>query len=210
MAKVKGGSRRAKAAATRRKIVRAAHDEFAESGYHGATIAAIADRAGVAAQTVYFVFNNKAALIGAVIDAAVMGEDEPTIPQETQWWAAMRAAPTAEKALAVFVRGAAPLFARAATMSEILRAAALTDDEVAAIYETQEQMRYDGFREVIEVVASKGRLAKGLTVDTATDILMTVYGDSTYHLMTVERGWPPDKWIDWLCRALPALLLDPR
>lgn len=210
MANVKGGSRRAKAAATRRKIVRAAHDEFAASGYHGATIATIADRAGVAAQTVYYVFNNKAALIGAVIDDAVMGDDDPVIPQDSQWWAEMRAASTAAAAITAFVRGAAPLFARAATMSEILRAAALTDDEVAHLHAAQEELRRTGFREVIEVVADKGRLARGLTVDSATDVLMVMYGDTTYHLMTTERGWAPEKWIDWLCEALPAVLLDRR
>ena len=41
---------------------------FVEKGYHGATVASIAARAGVATQTVYYVFNTKAALISAAID----------------------------------------------------------------------------------------------------------------------------------------------
>lgn len=208
MSNVKGRSRRAKAAATRRRIVRAAHDEFVAHGYHGATIASIADRAGVAAQTVYFVFHTKAALIEAVIETAVMGEDEPVVPQDTQWWADMRAAPSASAAISAFVRGAAPLFARAAKVSEILRAAALTDDEVARVHVAQEDLRHSGFREVVEVVASKGRLGGDLTVDTATDVLMTLFGDSTYVLMTRERGWAHEVWIEWLCGALPVVLLD--
>lgn len=65
--------RRQKADATRRKIVAAAHEEFAANGYQGATIASIARRAKVAAQTVYFVFHTKAALISAVIETAVIG-----------------------------------------------------------------------------------------------------------------------------------------
>ena len=67
-------SRREKAARTRARIIEAAHAEFLERGFHGATVTSIAKRAKVAPQTVYFVFHTKAELISAVIDAAVMGE----------------------------------------------------------------------------------------------------------------------------------------
>ena len=70
-------SRREKAARTRAAIIEAAHAEFLERGFHGATVVSIAERAGVASQTVYFVFHTKAELISAVIDAAVMGEVRP-------------------------------------------------------------------------------------------------------------------------------------
>ena len=45
-------------------------------------MAAIAQRAGVAVQTVYFVFHTKAELLSRVIDAAVLGPD-PNPPEET-------------------------------------------------------------------------------------------------------------------------------
>jgi AcrR family transcriptional regulator len=201
-------SRREKSEATRRKILRAAHEEFGERGYHGATIASIAKRAGVAGQTVYFVFHTKSALISAVIDSLVMGDEEPTIPQESPWWRAMVREPDAATALGHFVRGAGPLFERASTISEILRGAALTDDEVRRTHEFHENLRRTGFREVVERVAEKAPLRTGLTVDTATDILLTVYGDTTYFIMTKERGWSHDQYIDWLCTALPTLLLE--
>lgn len=207
MADVKGGSRREKAEATRRRIIEAAHDEFLERGFHGATIAAIARRAGVAAQTVYFVFHSKAELISAVIDGAVLGGDDPTPPEETDWWRAMEAEPSAAEALRDFVRGAAPLFARASAISEILRAAALTDAEVRRTHERHERLRHEAFRQVIETVAAKGPLREGLDADTATDVLFTVFGDTVYHQLTVERGWSEDQIVDWLCDALPALLL---
>lgn len=202
-------SRREKSEATRRKILRAAHEEFGEKGYHGATIASIAKRAGVAGQTVYFVFHTKSALISAVIDSLVMGEEEPTIPQESPWWRAMVGEPDAVTALGHFIRGAGPLFERASTISEILRGAALTDDEVRRTHEFHEDLRRTGFREVMVRVAEKAPLRSGLTVDTATDIMLTVYGDTTYFIMTKERGWSHDQYIDWLCTALPSLLLEP-
>jgi len=204
------GPRRDRATATRSRILHAAQEEFAERGYHGATIASIAKRAGVATQTVYFVFHTKAALISALIDTLVMGEDQPVVPQDTAWWAAMRSAADAPESLRHFIRGAAPLFERASATSEILRAAALTDDEVRQTYEFHEGLRYTGFREVIELVAAKGPFRSGLDLDTATDVLLTVFGDSAYHFLRTDRSWSHEQVVEWFCDALPALLFaDP-
>lgn len=201
------GSRREKAEATRRKILQAAEVEFEDRGYHGATIASIAKRAGVATQTVYFVFHTKAELISALIDMLVMGEDEPTIPQDSDWWRAMVFEPDAGAALRHFIRGAAPLFQRASTVSEILRAAALTDEEVRRTYQGHERLRADGFREVIDLLAKKGKLRS--TRQRATDVLLTAYGDSTYYILSRERGWNHQQIVDWFCDVLPDLLLAP-
>jgi len=201
-------SRRDKAEATKQKIVKAAHDEFIQKGFAGATIASIAAAAGVAPQTVYFVFHNKPALISAAIDAAVMGDD-PQVPQETDWWAAMLSAPDPVESLRIFVRGAAPLFGRASALSEILRAAALTDPEVRKTYDHHESLRRSGFGEVVAALAAKGELRAGLTVETATDVLLTVFSDSVYHLLTVDHRWEHAAVVDWLSSALPAILLKP-
>jgi AcrR family transcriptional regulator len=209
VANVKSGSRRDKALATRQAIINAAHEEFVQHGFHGATIASIAARAHVATQTVYFTFHSKPELISAVIDHAVLGAD-PEVPQATAWWAAMKSAPRADDALRLFVTGAAPVFARASAVSEILRAAALTDSEVRRTYEFHESLRNDAFRQVVQILADKGPLRPELTIETATDILMTVFGDSTHHLLTTSRGWSHEQVVDWLCQALPVLLLEPR
>lgn len=201
-------SRRERSEATRLKIVHAAEAEFLAKGFHGATITSIAQRAGVAPQTVYFVFHNKVALISAVIDDTVLGQDEPTVPQSSEWWAAARAEPRADEALRIFIRGAGPIFQRTSAISEILRAAALTDDDLLATLELHQNRRYESFREVVEMLAAKGPLKRGLDVEHATDIFMTVYGESTYQLMTGERGWSHERFIDWLCDTLPFLLLE--
>jgi AcrR family transcriptional regulator len=206
MTEVKG-SRREKAEATRRRIIRAAHEEFVQQGFHGATVAAIAKRARVATQTVYFVFHTKPELISAVIDTAVMGEEEPIAPEQMPWFAEMLAEPDAADSLRIFIRGAGEVYQRASRISEVLRAAALTDVEVKRTYERHERLRTVGYRQVAEMLAAKGRLRDGLTVDTATDVLLTVYGDTTYHLLTTERGWSHDQAIGWMADSLPGLIL---
>lgn len=202
-------SRRDKADATRRAIVRAAHEEFLENGFHGATVAAIARRAEVAPQTVYFVFHTKPQLISAVIDAAVMGEDDPVPPQALQWWQDMRDEPDPAEALRTFVRGAGLVFARAAGISEVLRAAALTDPEVRRTSQTHERLQRTGWSEVLDIVAAKGPLRHDLSRDQLLDVFLVTFGDTAYHLYATERGWSHESIVDWMCEALPALLLGP-
>lgn len=208
MAAEKQDGRRERSRATRLKIIEAAHTEFVANGFHGTTMAAVAKRAGVAAQTIYFVFHTKPELISAVIDFAVMGGDDPSgIPQETDWWQAMVEERRAAEALRIFVRGSGALFERASAISEVLRRSALTDDEVRRTYEHHEHLRREGFAEVMALLAKKGKLRAGLDVNGATDVFMTVYSDATYYAMTVEHGWSHDRYIEWACDVLPTLLL---
>jgi AcrR family transcriptional regulator len=201
-------SRRDRSAATRLKIMRAAEAEFLAKGFHGATIASIAEQAGVASQTVYFVFHNKAALISAVLDNAVLGDAEPTVPQESAWWAAAAAEPRAAEALRIIIRGSAPIFARASPIVQVLRAAARTDAELRELLHHHQQLRYDGFRQVIEMLTTKGRLKAGLDVAAAAAIFWTIYSEGTYELLTDDRRWTHERVIEWLCDALPGLLLE--
>lgn len=195
---------------TRRAIIEAAHAEFVDKGFHGATVSAIAARAGVAEQTVYFVFSNKPSLMSAVIDAAVLGPGEPIPPQEQFWWQETIEEPDAVRALQTFVRGAGPVFARAATISEVLRAAALTDPDVRQTHEFHENLRREAFGEVLDHLAAKRDLRAGLSRDQVLDVFLLVYGDATYHLLTTELGWTHDEVMDWLCQELPRLIFELR
>ncbi len=207
MAGAKKGHRE-RSRATRNSIIAAAHIEFEEHGFHGATITAIAERAGVAPQTIYFTFNNKANLISAVIDAAVIGPDDSVPPQQQVWWMEMLDEPDPQRALRLFIRGAGPAFARASTISEVLAAAARTDDEVRETHRHHERLRREAFGEVLEMLAGKGSLRSELAFDRLLDVFLVVYGDGTYHLLS-SMGWTHEQIMDWLCDNLPSLLLAP-
>jgi AcrR family transcriptional regulator len=201
-------SRRQRSQATREAIITAAHAIFIENGYHGATITAIADRAGVAPQTIYFVFHTKAELISAVIDTAVVGSGDPLPPQAQPWWQAMLDEPDAARALLEFVRGAGDAFARASSISEVLRAAALTDTEVRTTHEHHERLRREAFGEVLDGLAAKAPLRAGMSRDHLLDVFLTVYSDSSYYQLTVECGWSHDEVMEWLSEVLPTILLE--
>ena len=180
---------------------------FTTRGFHGATVEAIANQAGVSPQTVYFTFNNKVKLISAVIDAAVMGPEETT-PQEQDWWQAMLDEADPTRSLRVFIRGAGPAFARASSISDVLAAAARTDYEVMEIFKYHEALRREGFAQVLDALAAKGPLRQDQPRDRLLDAFLVVYGDATYYQLTTHMGWSHDEVIDWLCEFLPSVLLN--
>jgi AcrR family transcriptional regulator len=209
---VKGSSkpsRREQARRTREKIVRAADEKFRTAGYQGATMAAIAKRAGVAEQTVYFVFHTKAELLSNVIDAAVLGPDDPVAPDETPWYQAMEAEPDPVASLRIFMRGVADVLARAAPLKAIVRAAATVDPEAQRVQAKHERVRHQAYRQVMEDLATKGRLRKGVSLDSGTDILLVLGGDEGYQAFR-DRGWPHEQCVAYLSLVLPELLLAPK
>jgi TetR/AcrR family transcriptional regulator of autoinduction and epiphytic fitness len=67
--------RRAQAEQTRRQIVEAARRLFADRGYVGTTVEAIAGQAQVAPETVYAAFGSKRAVLSRLIALSVLGDE---------------------------------------------------------------------------------------------------------------------------------------
>ena len=66
--------RRARALETEHRIMDAADALFAERGYVGTSLAAIAERAGINPRTLYKVFDSKVALLSRLVDVAIVGD----------------------------------------------------------------------------------------------------------------------------------------
>src|SRR5262245_26382925 len=62
------------AAQTREESLTAAIELFSESGWAGTTLAAIAERAGVAVETIYAGFGSKKGLLRVALDVAIAGD----------------------------------------------------------------------------------------------------------------------------------------
>jgi AcrR family transcriptional regulator len=210
MSTVKKASRKERAARTRTAIIRAAAEEFRANGYHGATMSAIATRARVAVQTVYFVFHTKPALLTAAIDSAVLGEDDPTPPEHTGWWREATTTGDGRRAVELFVSNVAQISARAAVLNRAAAAAALTDPDIAEVIEHHESLRTSGFRSYVDALATRGLLRDGLDPAEATDVLLTLAGSEVFLDFTERRGWTHQRYVTWTTDALCRLLLDAR
>ncbi|HEY2795139.1 MAG TPA: helix-turn-helix domain-containing protein, partial [Micromonosporaceae bacterium] len=159
MGTVKGSisARRAKADATRARIVQAAYALFGELGYRATTMDLIAERAAVAVQTVYFVFRTKDDLLRAVHEWTVLG-DHPTPPQQQDWHVAALTEPDVARALPKIIAGIATINARIAPMVAVFHA--VSQDPAGAIYQQSEELRRTGMAELVETLAKKTPLRK--------------------------------------------------
>jgi AcrR family transcriptional regulator len=204
---VNGPSRRERAARTRRKIVDAAATEFRARGYHGTTMAAIAKRAGVAVQTVYFVFNTKPSLLTAAIDHAVMGTDELP-PQSLPWWEESTTTADGRRAVELFVTNTARIEERAAALDRVAQAASTTDPEIIDLIAHHEALRSAGFGQYVESLEERGLLAAGCDPREVTDVFLTLLGSDVYLNFTEARGWSVDRYVSWATDTLCDLFLQ--
>lgn len=164
-------------------------------------MAAIAEEAGVAVQTLYFTFHTKAELLQETFDRAVLGDGPPVPPSETEWFKAMEAAPSIELALGHLVSGVTKILERVAPLRPVFEAAA-GEEGVAQVWERGEQLRLQGYRSIIEILAKKRSLSDAHDPESATDVLMVLLGPDTFRAFTEERQWSLGSWKSWIARLL--------
>jgi AcrR family transcriptional regulator len=202
------GTRRAdQARATRRRIVEGARELFLRVGYGATTLDQIARQAGVAVQTVYFHFGNKATVLKEVVDVLAVGDDEPIPLLDRPWIQQIRDEPDGRKVLAIWLSNSRTIFSRVAPIMKVVRDAAGTDAEMAAQWETNQQQRFTAHHALAQQLADKHALRQGLPVDEAADIIFCIVSLEVYLLATSERGWAPTQWEQWVADTLTATIL---
>lgn len=193
-------TRRERSRVTHQKIVEAAHRLFITQGYASTTMAQVAESAGVAVQTVYFVFHTKAALLARALDFAVLGKEEPRPPEEQPWYRAMTEAPEISEALYHLVTGVGEIMPRVIQLN--LAARASDDPELARLMAETEAWRADGYRAILQVLQAKAPLREGLDPERATHLLLLYAGEDVYHFLVGTYRWSHDDWVDWTVAAL--------
>jgi AcrR family transcriptional regulator len=196
------------AEATQRAIVEAAARLFAEHGYHATSIGRIATEAGVAVQTIYNSIGSKRDLLSRVLDFAAAGERAPVpVPQFMQEQAERE--PDPRKIIAQLVdfwRGAFP---RTAPVFRVIREAAAADPEIAALERARAAQRLNGYRKAATLLAERGVLRSGLTIDHAAAAIFAIGHTDTYRALVIDGDWDDDAWADWAKATIEAALLEP-
>lgn len=199
--------RRADAEVRQRRIVEAAAALFVDQGFAATSIDQIAGAADVSPQTVYATYGSKAAVLSRAIEVAVLGDFEavpladrlPVLADMSSGQHQMSFA-----AAAHFVR---LINERVAPLMRVLEQSAATDPGL-------EELRQKIFREIrlvgpVWITQLGSALSPGLTVAEAADMLLTVHSPYVYSTLTVDLGWTPDRFEQWLADAMPRLLLRP-
>ncbi|GAA3206874.1 TetR/AcrR family transcriptional regulator [Dactylosporangium siamense] len=198
--------RQAQAEQTRAAIVRAAARLFADRGYAGTTMQAVADEAGVAVESVYKA-GSKAQLLRRAHDETVAGDDRPVPLLERE---ELRAALAVDDQRALIRTFAATVADRARTLSPISRAfvqAAGADPAINASWEELESQRLADQRRLVEAIAALGPLRAGLSVDRGATLIWTLLNHQSGWLVTHHLGWDDEQVAGWMTETLTCLLL---
>jgi AcrR family transcriptional regulator len=187
------------AAETRRSIIAAAAHLFAERGWAGTTLAAVAGEAGTAIETIYSGFGSKVGLLLAAIDVAIAGDDDQGPVAERPGFARLGSGGRLDR-----LRGAAALatssIVRAVPLMGALREAAASDETAQARLDTYETDRRVTIAAGLELVL--GAAPSEETVDS----IWAMAGPEVFVKLTKERGWSTERYERWLVETASAML----
>jgi TetR/AcrR family transcriptional regulator, regulator of autoinduction and epiphytic fitness len=198
--------RQAQARATRRKVIEAAQRLFTEHGYPATTIEAIAEAADVSLPTLYRLFGSKRALLAAVLDTSFGGDDQPIAFADRPAVRAARAEPDPGKMVKAFARIAREFMERSSAIQHVLATAAQVDADAAELLAEIRRQRHTGQSRIVAALDAAGALDSDLDKTEAADFVYALLSPEVHRILTVERGWPGDRYERWIARSLSTLL----
>ena len=195
--------RRRQADDTRRRIVEATRQLLRREGYARMTVEAIAERAEVSAQSVYAIFKSKTGILAELLNQSTFGPDYEEAVQQA----------LSARDPAMRLRGAARIArqihdAQSATF-DLLRGSGVVAPELAKLEQAREDLRYERQERMIISLRDADSLRPELHYATARDIFWMFTGKDVYRMLVRERGWPSQKYQDWLGDILVKALLSP-
>ena len=198
--------RQAQARATRRTVIQAAQRLFTEHGYPATTIDAIAEAADTPLPTLYRLFGSKRALLAAVLDTAFGGDDQPIAFGDRPAVRAAHAEPDPAKMVDTFARIVAEFMQRSSAILHVLATAAQVDPDAAELLAQIRRQRHTGQSRIVMALESTGTLDPDLDTSEAADIVYALLSPDVHRILTLERGWPADRYQHWIARSLSTLL----
>lgn len=195
---------------TRARILDAARELFLERGYGATTLQDVAARAGVAVQTVYFVYGNKRTLFKELVDTTIAGDDEPVATMDRPWFRDALATRTATAHLRAHVAGTTRILERVASIMKVAESAGAADPQVAEMWPEEGNPRLTVQRAAAESLMAKPGARDGVSAVHAADVLYGVLSPELFLLFVRDCGWSVGQWEDWAYGTLHAQLCSGR
>lgn len=191
--------REKRAEETKATLLRAATELFTTKGWASTGMRDVARGAGVAVETLYKHYSSKRVLFDAVVDHAVVGDDEPVpVAQRPEFLAMGRGRRTDRIAAAAALTAA--IHDRTGPFAKLIREAAATDEEIAEVLRaTRERQRQDigaGFELIL------GRPP----TDAERDGAWAILSPEVYLLLVEQSGWSLAQYETWLSTMLASVL----
>ena len=182
----------------RQAVLEAATARFSERGW-AASVRDIAGSAGVSVETVYAHFGSKIDLLNAVVDVAVVGDDDPVALVDRPEFAALSTGRRRERVLAAAALNTA-INQRTTSLFRALREAAAVEPVLASRLQSLRESQRQTIRTALVMVTDRA-------VDPSeADGLWALLGQEVYELLVVSAGWTPARYEQWVAETLTTLL----
>lgn len=197
--------RRAQAAQTQGTILDVARQQFLEHGYAVTTVAHIAAEANTSVETVYKAFGGKSGLVRALWERGLGGRRAVPAPERSDLMSSTETDPV--RVLQEWGKLTTELAPEAAPIMLLVRGAAATDPDMAALFAEAEAQRRTRMRHNARLLQRRCWLRPGISLAQATDILWTYSSAEVYDLFVLKSGWPVKRYGEFIGNALIAALL---
>ncbi|MFF2127193.1 TetR/AcrR family transcriptional regulator [Streptomyces olivochromogenes] len=198
--------RREAARRNRAAVLAACRELVFREGYHATTVRAVAERAGVSAETVYKSFGGKPGMVKALWDITLAGDDEP-VPMgdrpQVQEILGTRELGAKFRLYAAYVRG---IHERVAALFALLTQAG---PDVGEVLEIAERERLTGVTAFVAHLDASGALDPEADPAHLADAVWALAGPQLYTQLTAGRGWSADTYEKWLADTLTATFVPP-
>jgi AcrR family transcriptional regulator len=189
---------------TRRRILDAARSLFGRRGIDRVTIADVGARAGVAASTVYAVFQSKTGILRALMEQALFGGRFQSAQEH------LAGVTDPVQLVALTARVARAVYESESLELGLLRSASGFSPELRKVEEEFERIRYAMQERRLRALFESGKARKDLSLEEARRVLWTLTGREVYRMLVDGGGWTPERYEQWLSRTLLEALVDPR
>jgi AcrR family transcriptional regulator len=197
--------RLAQAVRNRGAVLDAAERLFLDRGYAATTIGSVAAGANVSVETIYKAFGGKGGLVRALRDRGLAGQGPVPAEQRSDRMRVTERDPRA--IIANWGTLTAEVAPRVSPILLLVRAAAASDAETAKLLAEMEADRLRRMTVNARHLHDHGHLRRGVTLQSAIDILWTYSSAELYELLVLRRGWPLDRYGRFVADAMMAALL---
>ena len=211
MAEVKGARtyhsaiRDEQAARTRVRILEAASELFLDRGYARTTMKDIADRAGVARDTVHAVFGGKAKVLTALIDLRLVPDGSVSRVLERPEALAVRDERDQRRQVELLAAFLAGISTELRPVFEILRTASAVEPEMGEVFREMDRYRLRNMRTYARWIAARGPLR--VSTQRAGEILWALASLDVARMLCDDVGWSEARHARWLADTLARTLL---
>jgi AcrR family transcriptional regulator len=185
---------------TRAGVIAAASRVFAERGWIAANMRDIAREAAVSVETLYSGFGSKAGLLGAALDVAIVGDDEPVPFAERAEAAAMATGPTVNARARTAAQVVTAINERIHRLDQALRQGALVEAALAERLASSEASRRVAVARGATLVAQRE-----MTIPEVDEIAVLT-SSVVYDLLVRSSGWSNGQYEHWLASRLAELI----